>query len=559
MGVYSHMGVPGLSTSEASSPASAPFGHSPTQPWHTNVQNHPQFGSRPASAGLVAGLGNIDLAGLAPSHFGLDSGEFNFASPFDSTATPGFVPGFDTAFGGGFDPTGASTGGFGAGGGTGFESFAETAGPFLAQLGGQDGNGLAYGNNGSPSSGSPNGGMMMDGVLDSHGHSTTFGGGDGGGGFHNANSNVHGHTTASMPGFHQAQTSSTAASGFGPHTSPVASTRNHNSANSSPHQPISPYRSHLAPPHQASLYGINSQMPPTYGQQAQGSYDPQAPQHPRLPASVTYGMEPQSHPQSSNNLTPATAVSSQYSPSPTLHSPINLRTTANGTSSWERTPPQHLHSEVGAGVGAGRYTEEAKVGPQEREMPLFTTTNATPSWMDTGDMTAISESALFQSLQTEGSAWAEGGLGLSPSSDPQLTPSPRHQQPTAAAETTSPLQVRPPSSGSRTPSPQRIVIPDSSPLSYQTPRSHQPGAFRVTRHVRDRSKTITPDDALAMMYPQDGDHEVHPENRKIGFGSGQWGTLTNRHMMSNPDPLEPFFRTVRERNLVRPNSLICVA
>jgi len=34
---------------------------------------------------------------------------------------------------------------------------------------------------------------------------------------------------------------------------------------------------------------------------------------------------------------------------------------------------------------------------------------------------------------------------------------------------------------------------------------------------------------------------------------GQWSTLSSpsRHMIMNPDPIEPFFKTVQERNLVR--------
>lgn len=119
--------------------------------------------------------------------------------------------------------------------------------------------------------------------------------------------------------------------------------------------------------------------------------------------------------------------------------------------------------------------------------------------------------------------------------------------------------------------------PSQHPLSQQYLPSRP-----LFSHARSRSDTITPANVMEMAMSQPFDIKDEPESSPSMASSdgdssgksaldendmavsyrrsGQWGTLspTTRAMVVNPDPLEPFFKTVQERNLVRSESLAVV-
>ncbi|KAG8905148.1 hypothetical protein FRB99_000614 [Tulasnella sp. 403] len=615
--------IPGLSTSQTSSPSSAPFTQSPTMAWPPATSND-VYGSRPStsSSSIVAGLGNIDLNSFGPGNFGvgLDGSGFgpndNFAFSSSLDASPGFAgpQSYDSLQYGSFD--GSMTNGFDPTLSAAVSQDLEASTSFLAQLQQSLGpDGSAYtpamsdpSISGSSSSGSPD--MDMDnlvGSLDPRTLSSSVmsfdqghpGPGYNSGGGTGSSPQAFGVPTASAPaagvsGFRDAQTPM-AAAGFGLQQS--APVQNQLEAYGIPGQTFGSNT-----PSNLSEFGTNSNDPqvlprlqptpgsfPTMAEYTMSTSNPTSMAYPQasemmassIPmASSTPSMEltsAQPMMMSSNTgfgLTSARTLP-PHRPSDRSLNPNSGVGAATSTLGSEASSlmAQYSPRSVADEAGAGRFTDAARVGVQA---------DLSSSTLQAGMRTMTGPGRPLESAR-------EAGLELSPSANLRMAGSRlgEAERELSHSETPRPnlLQQRHPMQ--QTGLPQQLQDPLYDSLSPPTmdqlyqlqgsppfPPSQQFQPSRASAsHARSRSDTITPANVLEMSrlvkaeedesspewgLQQNGEEmAVVPVNGgevdTLSMAAGQWSTVSpaTRHMLSNPDPLEPFFKTVQERNLIR--------
>ena len=118
---------------------------------------------------------------------------------------------------------------------------------------------------------------------------------------------------------------------------------------------------------------------------------------------------------------------------------------------------------------------------------------------------------------------------------------------------------------------QSQYLPQVSSQFRQSQQSQH--SQQALNHARSRSDTITPQNAMEYALSPTRGNSLDDTGSGFSFTNGgydqevgarfrrQWGSLSpsTRHMVGNPDPLEPFFKSVQERNLVRSASLAVVS
>lgn len=587
--------LPGLSTSQNTTPASAFSGQyvqSPTSVW-PQQQNDARSTSRPnTSSSLAAELHGMDLNAFGPSYGSLPldgsgyTGGDNFGfSSFDPSSN--FNQTFDLmGFGAAFDPS---------------LPFDPTSSSFISQLQGMDSSDsssnytTSLSLSGSSSSGSPNigveggelGGCFNPGSLSSSAMAFDPGQFEFGGGGTGAGATVSSQPAAAvMPGFHQAQTPM-AASGFG--------------------------LSQSTPQDQATGYGMGSM--PSVGGQSLGfgtnsssglsSSDQSALHHPQqqLPSSAPGFGDPMTS--NSNILStgyPATASSPFLARQHSGNTPQVQQTTTTSPSmafgsTWARTPQPHHPSETLATTGAARPSmgqgsqASSSLLPMGVQPPPSAGGAAAGRYFTPGVRVGAQAEELASSLSPMGTSRTTttsgqqglgqagvSGSGRSPSASSRVVDSPLGEA--APAPSLSGIRRSNPSQ----PDQQQPQMPSHSqlqppqdPVSSQFLQFHRSQSFnlpQMMQHGRSRSDTITPmsrsstldysslvkwnsGDVLASL---DMSEDVEGVDESVTANTGQWRTLSpsTRMMLENPDPLEPFFNTVQERNLVRSESLVVV-
>ncbi|KAG9037025.1 hypothetical protein FRB95_007320 [Tulasnella sp. JGI-2019a] len=540
--------VPGLSASPTHTPASAlsgphlfpsQYAHSPGLWSSADSLNS----SRPStsSSSLAAGLGGIDLNnsfGFTPVTSPIERStfaggdNFSFSSSFDAPSN--FHQNYDMmAFGGSFDQNipisfdPSST----------IPEF-DPASSFIAQLQGMDRPG-SRGNyttslSNSSMSGSSSSGSPIDGStsVKMEFEPVRFGEYGGGGGRGE-------HTNELMSGFREAQTPMPAA-GFGL----TRSTPQEISINSALGS--------------SDLSALQSHQHPTFSEMGLG--DPTTLEN--INISTSQYLQPQGI--TSPGMTMATSADTKFG------------------STWARThQPHHLsdNSEVrpattglGSQLSASLF-QMGTVSPEAgAEAERYFIPGVRAGALEVEDrVTSQSPMEMREMMRVENGVQGalegleESGLGLFQSAEGLRS---------GGAEM-EPLLL-----DTHSDSPQRTleILEDgqASPRSQRSQASALPSLMLV-QHNRSRSDTITPRNvrqlssdalSLAKWNTQDlagfglvkEDEADYDSMRGVTVSAGQWGTLspTTRLMLENPDPLEPFFNTVQERNLVRSESLVVV-
>lgn len=627
----STMTVPGLSTSQTSSPSSsAPFTQSPTIAWPSGTAEA-AYGSRPgtSSSGIVAGMGNIDLnniggnvgAGIDGNQLATGGGEFAFT--FDGpSGNYGNTQSFDQVSNNNLN--GSMTNDFDS---SNYELNGNTdVDSFLAQLqplGQQNISGYPNAMP-DPSSGTlPN--MTLEGLMALDPRS-----------YEQYQQQQLSYSpigqdqtpeSSAMQDFLQAQTSMTAP-GFGlqPQSTPLqnplleSSQRqslyglNNNSLNSQPSTQIlefgetsnprfggnnssdqQPRLLHQQPTsYPTEDYGVTTSMfnPTLLKQEATYSAEPQT-----MDLS-TSGMEPSNTSPSylSSSQTPATRISNAEFGSilggiPQQPLPSDkFNSTGAGSQMTDQQWQQLLYPTPPGGVGVEPFMDEARAGPQED------TSYQSPTEEEETRMRIVNGMAEDLGLGPSRSANSQVGslleeVGRGPSRfGKQATPKPsfrqQHRQQTMKQsdfrmpEQQWGLQQLPTLFGSPSQKDQMTFEPQQPPPSQRQLSQQYLPSRPLFSHARSRSDTITPANAMDMapsqpfdikdesemdsspsMASSDGDSSgksaLDENDMAVSYRrSGQWGTLspTTRAMVVNPDPLEPFFKTVQERNLVRSES-----
>ncbi|KAG8903168.1 hypothetical protein FRC01_009304, partial [Tulasnella sp. 417] len=242
------------------------------------------------------------------------------------------------------------------------------------------------------------------------------------------------------------------------------------------------------------------------------------------------------------------------------------------------------------GVGVGPFMDEARAGALED------TSYQSPTEDEATRMRIVNGMAEDLGLGQSQSANSQVGslleeVGRGPSRfGKQATPKPsflqqrqQHRQETMkqshfrAPDQQQRLQQLPTLFGSPSQEDQMTYEPQELPQSQRPLFQQYLPSRRLINHARSRSDTITPANVMEMAMSQpfeandesgidsspsmdssDGDSSgksaMDESEMAVSYRrSGQWGTLspTTRAMVVNPDPLEPFFKTVQERNLIR--------
>lgn len=298
----------------------------------------------------------------------------------------------------------------------------------------------------------------------------------------------------------------------------------------------------------------------------------------------------------SSSQTPPTAISStefgsilgeipqQPLPSDNF-SPLGL-----GSQMTEQPWRQMLYRAPAGGVGVEPFMDGARAGPQEDISYQSPTQEAQTRMRIVDGMAEDLGLGPSQSANSRvGSLLEEVGRGPSHFGK-QVTPKPNLQQQRQqlrqetlrqpqyqAQKEQQGLQGLPTLFGSPSQKDQMTFEPQQLPQSQRQPSLQYLPSRRIFNHARSRSDTITPANAMEMTMSQpfeNGDGAGIDSSPSIGSSdgdfsekssldenemavsyrrSGQWGTLSpiTRAMVVNPDPLEPFFKTVQERNLIR--------
>lgn len=409
-------------------------------------------------------------------------------------------------------------------------------------------------------------------------------------------------STSAMQGFREAQTPM-AASGFGlPQSMPAQnqlqygtaqvpqgqasgfgqSSSNNNNLNPSNSSSSLEYGSNQGQPAPRHPQPLDSSPLAAYGAMTSTSSPMSAPYPPPSTTTLTSSpmtgsADPSSSPlhpmRSSNTAYGSTLVGTPLQPRPSDSSATGAR--------LPTTMPQGPFQSQAGGVAAGPFTDGARAGApedtssqqlMERTMRMLSGQQGLPP-LASGQFPSASSST-----EVTPSAADERAQLLSDTPRPSLRQQQQQQQAAREQQSQNQLSNQAKDLQFASPSPQMgsQQAPAGQP-SQQFPPSQQSQASRpALTHTRSRSDTITPQNALspvrsntldgispfasipAMSWATNGGNVFKKEEPMLGAGSRQWGALspTTRHMIGNPDPLEPFFKTVQERNLVRSASLV---
>lgn len=575
------------SSSRASSPSSAnsfqqsQFNQSPTLPWPTSTSSDPSgsgFGTRPGTsgAGIAAPFGGLDLNGYPSNSFvdlsmnanGLVQGDINNgymnANGFDNNFN---LSGYDPMnFGQTFDPNNLSfdplTSNFAI---TNLNSELDPSPSYLSQLQMQLSQQQSQQGHSAPSD------IDMD-------RSTEF--------INSLDPRSLATSTLSS-GFGQAQHPPAAIPGFG---------------GMMPHAGFGE-RTSASPPMIGSSFGEQNTVT--------GFGNPN--QHQR-PSAAGFGTnpghrQPQNHPQhhTSGSAQGFGSLQREEYPKTTQTS----RAMGFGNHPTPNTSPYHLEQEM---TTTGLVFGESSASQHQRQPPSFTEARAevpSPTFshqrveggaepspeevaaarsmgmggalagVDQGSMELRREmqmekmmmkqdlSSASQDQPTLASQWEGRALGPSPST----TPMPHHAHHLTPTSTHSSPEHH---------SPQFSSSSEHQPTSNQLSESQMLEHLSQMNSARNRSDTITPaayrmsvsrsnsNDETSSEYDLSdsaaqwggglselacvmGAMGVSTAGLSVSPQQGQWSTLSSpsRHMIMNPDPIEPFFKTVQERNLVR--------
>ncbi|KAG8860871.1 hypothetical protein FRB96_003605 [Tulasnella sp. 330] len=569
--------VPGLSISPTHTPASAfsappsaipsQYGQSPTNFW---PESDPSSRPSTSSSSLAAGLSGMDLNSFGFPATASPLDHFTFSPSFEVPSS--FSQSFDMMnYGGSFDQNipisfdPSST----------IPEF-DPSSSFIAQLRGMEatGRGSNYAaslsnpsTSDSSSASSPNTGMdgsevYNPGLLGVPG-AMEFDPGRygefGGGGTEGACAQL---TNKSMSGFRQAQTPM-AASGFGLTLStpqedqPLPMVPGNDSSNNLARN-SSDLSALQSRPQLTSLeMGLGD---PTTSEVSRHSSNNSNPAMYRYPsAAATSPFQTQQQGITSPDMTMASLASTGFgSTLARIHQPHHPSETSEVTAATMGLGSQvsasllqmgmgvPLSQEAGAGVEPS-FTQEARAGALESEEHA----------------SSLSPTEMRETMRGEiGMEELEGlGLGLFQSAEDshsdeaarELSPFDNHL--VRQHQTQQYLRIR--------------QDGQASPQSLPSQRWSRP-TLRIAQHGRSRSDTVTPtnirrNSSDAFSLPKWNNQDLagfglmkeefqvdHDAMNRVTVNAGQWGTLspTTRLMLENPDPLEPFFNTVQERNLL---------